>query len=70
MEATKKISDLTFCTTRKLYTSSRWKMFEPMKVKIGIKLWMIDSRASGAMCAIRRSAWWNVWGLLEASSSG
>lgn len=54
------VDSLAFCTTLKLYESSRWKTLEPMNVKTGITLCRIDSGASLARFAISNSAWWNV----------
>ncbi len=46
----------TFCTTRKLYVSSRWKTFEPMNVKMGMTLWSTASGATRARLASSKQA--------------
>ena len=47
---------VTFCTTRKLYVSSRWNTFEPMKVNTGMMLCRTDSGAKRARLAINNNA--------------
>ena len=50
----------TFWTTLKLYVSSRWKTFEPIKVKMGMMLWRTASGATRARLESSKQAWWNV----------
>lgn len=56
---------LAFCTTLKLYSSSRWRTLDPMNVKIGITFRRTASGARWARLEMRRRAWWKVWGLSE-----
>ena len=46
----------TFCTTLKLYVSSLWNTFEPMKVKIGMTLCRTASGAIRAKLAMSNVA--------------
>jgi len=59
------VNALTCSTTLKLYASSLWKTFDPMKVKIGITPPRTESGAKRAKSAIRPRAWCETWALLD-----
>jgi hypothetical protein len=59
---------IVFCTTLKLEASSRWKTFDPMKVKTGMMLCNTESGARRVRFDIRTKAWWKVCGLSVTAS--
>ena len=59
------ISALAFCTTLKLYSSSRCSTLDPMNVKIGMTFRRTASGARWARLEMRRRAWWKVCGLSD-----